>query len=389
MRHRVGRCASATTGPLPLPCPTLRTVSRPTTGARGPAAADVALARTYRRHAETVAGTSPLTAHVALALSRSDPAMRLVGTAPARARHPAPVLASLHDAALAGSAPALTAAYAAGDGDAAAEAALDTLLRLGGPVMAMAAHRRTRTDEPGPHAVLHPAVAAAAHRVGATAVGLVDVGCSAALDLNVDRVGISYDDGRSRGDPSSPVQVSAAVVGRGHVPGRELPDVVVRIGVDRDPVDVTDADDVRWLRACLGPDQPHLRARLDAEIALAASSPVHLLDADPVDGLPDALARVPADALPVVITTWALSRFSPGARLRFVHRLDEASLDRPVAWVSVEGVGVAPAVPTLGDRRASGHSTIGVTVLDGSVVRAEAVGRCWSRGGRLAWLAPS
>jgi hypothetical protein len=58
-----------------------------------------------------------------------------------------------------------------------------------------------------------------------------------------------------------------------------------------------------------------------------------------------------------------------------------------VAWVSVEGVGVAPSVPTLGDRRASGHSTIGVAVFRHSTLRAETVGRCWSRGRLLAWLA--
>jgi hypothetical protein len=57
-----------------------------------------------------------------------------------------------------------------------------------------------------------------------------------------------------------------------------------------------------------------------------------------------------------------------------------------VAWASVEGVGVAPAVPTLGDRRASGHSLVGVVVVDGPVRSAEAVGRCWSRGRVLSWL---
>jgi hypothetical protein len=30
--------------------------------------------------------------------------------------------------------------------------------------------------------------------------------------------------------------------------------VFARVGVDCDPVDVTDADDARWLRACLWPD---------------------------------------------------------------------------------------------------------------------------------------
>jgi hypothetical protein len=139
------------------------------------------------------------------------------------------------------------------------------------------------------------------------------------------------------------VQLSATVVGRRPVPQRAVPEVV---------------------------------ARVDAGL-------------DPVGGLLDAVARVPQAALPVVTTAWALSVLTLEDRLRFLHRLDEAAgrADRTVAWVSVEGVGVAPVVPTLGDRRASGHSTVGVTVLERSVVRAEAVGRCWSRGRWLAWLA--
>jgi hypothetical protein len=105
--------------------------------------------------------------------------------------------------------------------------------------------------------------------------------------------------------------------------------------------------------------------------------------------LPGAFARVPADALPVVTTTWALSHFPLESRLRFLHRLDEAAAGRAVAWVSAEGVGVAPAIPTLGDRRASGHSIIGLAVFGQSALRAEAIGRCWSQGRFLAWLAAS
>jgi hypothetical protein len=93
--------------------------------------------------------------------------------------------------------------------------------------------------------------------------------------------------------------------------------------------------------------------------------------------------------LSVVITTWALSRFPLESRLHFLHRLDEAAGGRAVVWVSAEGVGVAPAIPTLGDRRASGHSIIGLAVVDRSALRAEALGRCWSQGRLLAWLAGS
>ncbi|MGI3781109.1 MAG: DUF2332 family protein [Janthinobacterium lividum] len=197
------------------------------------------------------------------------------------------------------------------------------------------------TDETARLGVLYPAVAEAAHRAGGKAIGLVDLRPGAGPDLQLDRVGITYSNGQRLGDPTSGDQVSVRIVGDRLVPTRALPEVVTRVAID----------------------------------------PGGLL-------LPDALAEVPADVLPVVVTCWTLSRLTPEGRLRLLQRLDAAAARRPVAWVSVEGVGVAPGVPTLGDRPASGHSIVGVTVLRHASLHAEAVGRCWSRGRQLAWLAP-
>ena len=366
------------------------------------------LAQAYRRFAEADrSDASPLYRRIALALSESDQALRAIEAVPARKRNPAVILAALHDLALAGRAPALAAAYAsaadggdggdgaAGDdadaaaGDDAARAAIDTLLRMTDAIADIAVRRPVQADETGRYAVLYPAITEAARRAGADAVGLIDLGCSAGLNLNVDRVGITYSDGPSLGDPSSPVQQSSSIVHDRPLPTRAMPEVVARIGVDLDPVDVTDADDARWPRACLPPDQPERRAWLDAEMALAATAPRLLLRGDPVQLLPDAIASVPAGVLPVVTTTWALSPFSLEARQRFLRRLEEAATGRAVAWVSAEGVGVAPTVPTLGDRPASGHSIIGLALFGLSAQPAEAIGRCWSRGRVLAWLADS
>jgi len=340
----------------------------------------------YRRFGEIEAAGTPYE-RVAVALAGSDEALCALEALPARRRRPPLVLAALHDLALAGRAPALASAYAAGNCDEAAVAAVDTLLRMTDAVAATVARRQVRTLDSGPCAALYPAVAEAAHRAGADAIGLVGVGASAGV--LVDRVGISYGDGTALGDPSSPVRLSCRVVGGRPVPVRTVPEVVARIAVDPDPVDGTDADDARWLRACVWPGRPDRLAELEAELALVAADPPLLLRGDPVDALPDAVARVPAGALPVVTTTWALSALSLERRLRFLHRLDEAAAGRPVAWVSAEGVGVAPAIPTLGDRHASGHSILGLALLDGPTSHAEAVGRCWSRGRVLAWLAGS
>jgi hypothetical protein len=348
------------------------------------------LAQAYRRFAEADhSGTSPLYKRIALALSESDEALRAIEAAPARKRNPTVILAALHHLALAGRAPALAAAYAYADAGAAAGAAIDTLLRMTDAIAAIAVRRPVRADETGRYAALYPAITEAAARAGAAAVGLIDIGCSAGLNLNVDRVGITYSDGPSLGDSSSPVQLSSRIAQHRPVPARAMPEVVARIGVDLDPIDVTNADDARWLRACLPPDQPERRARLDAEMALAATAPPLLLRGDAAELLPDAIARVPADVLPVITSTWALSQFSLETRQHFLRRLEEAAAGRAVAWVSAEGVGVAPTVPTLGDRPASGHSIIGLALFGRSAQPAQAIARCWSRGRFLAWLADS
>src|SRR3954463_6706459 len=86
-------------------------------------------AEVYRHFGEVdAASTSPLYERVAIALSESAEALRAIEAAPPRRRQPALILAALHDLVLAGRVPALAAAYAAADGDAAARAAIDTLL---------------------------------------------------------------------------------------------------------------------------------------------------------------------------------------------------------------------------------------------------------------------
>src|SRR4051812_18151930 len=119
-----------------------------TAGSAAPVGGAPALPQVYRRFPEAPrVEASPLSRRAALALSASDEALRAIEAAPARKRHPAVILAALHDLALAGRAPALAAAYAAADGDAAAGAAVDTLLRMTDSVLAIAVRRPLRTHE--------------------------------------------------------------------------------------------------------------------------------------------------------------------------------------------------------------------------------------------------
>ena len=346
------------------------------------------LGEIYCHFGETDVGdNSPLYRAVACAIGGADAALRAIEQAPPLKRHPTVVLASLHDLVLRGDAPELADAYLQRDLERAPKLAVDTIVARVDDIVATATKRQTQTNETGRCAVLYPAIAEAAMRAGATHIGLVDVGCSAGLNLSLDRAGITYSNGVSVGDAASPLQLTCELVGERTVPGRTLPPVVARIGVDLNPVDVGDPEDARWLHACLWPDQPERVERLNAAIELTQSSPPTLIRGDALEVLTDAIGRVPAEAMPVVTTTWALSYFSLEGRLRFLRRLDEAARSRTVAWVSGEGVGIAPAVPTLGDSRLAPHSLLGLAFVDAGALRVDTIGRCHPHGRWLEWLA--
>ncbi|MEU0336755.1 DUF2332 family protein [Streptomyces sp. NPDC006193] len=135
---------------------------------------------------------------------------------------------------------------------------------------------------------------------------------------------------------------------------------------------------------------PERAARLEAETALAAAARALSLKGDSVEALPQAFARVPADALlPVVTTTWALSRSRRRTGPPTLPAPPRRGGGRPGGGVGVGGGGRRRAgdtgtrrSPRLGPRHRSGGARR-------AGLRAEALGRCWSGGRPLAWLADS
>ncbi len=341
------------------------------------------LARTWGRYGERKSPrTSNLYRHIATRISASPEALRAIATLPYRKRNPQLVLAALHYLVLSGEG---YSAFTESDPDEAARAAIDMLTGKTNALLDIVSQRHLFAGESRCFGVLYPAIAEAVNLTGATAVGLIDAGSEAGLNLNVDRIGITHSTGQRAGDPESPVQVACSLVGNNPVPEQTIAEVVSRIVTGTTLLDVTRSEDIRWMLASIPPDQPERAARLAAEINLAATNPPALMQGDAIDLLPDAIAAVPEDALPVVLTTWMLSGVRPERRDRLPELLQTTARKRKVAWLSIEGVGVAPGIPTLGDRPASGHSIVGLTLFKGTTRHVEAIGRCWLRGEMLEW----
>lgn len=269
--------------------------------------------------------------------------------------------------------------------------------------------RSTQTNEVNRVVHLAPLLAQAAADVPDSPVALVEVGASAGLLLGLDRYRIevtpsgadrtgSGDEGSRRGggapvvlgDPTSPVVCAGVQRDGASMAGLRLPPVVARVGLDRSPVPLDDADEVRWLEACLWPDVPGRLERFRAAVALLRADPPSLVAGDMVDDLeavahsvravatagltPDRAApdrraadraadrRRPEPVHLVVVSSWALTYVARERRPEVGEALDALAADgRPVSWLTAEPPGCVPAVPRPagdGDRPPTEASTI-------------------------------
>jgi hypothetical protein len=135
----------------------------------------------------------------------------------------------------------------------------------------------TQTNEVGRCAALLPAL-------GPSPVALIEVGASAGLCLMLDRY--RYDYGSVLiGSSASPVLIRCELDGQAPLPGN-VPSIVWRFGLDIDPIDLQNSENVRWLLACVWPDHPERRQRLQAAISLCRNDPPPMMRGDLVDDLP-------------------------------------------------------------------------------------------------------
>ena len=336
------------------------------------------LAQWFKRFGvEAVGADSPLYARLSEVVADAPGPLALA----ARSAEESPMvfLAAVHDELLREPDDELAAYYPTVGGGRAPDAGLRTALERfcaarGDRLAATLATRRTQTNETARCAGLLPAFAAVA---GGRPLAQIEIGASAGLNGLWDRYGYDYG-GRTAGDASSPLRIACELRGPG-VPPLDPPPVTWRAGIDLSPVDVRDPGDVRWLRACLWPDQPARRARLDAAVAVALEhGPLDIRRGDALALLPGVIESAPAGALVCVFHTAALAYFTR-EQVAELHALLEG-VERDVAWVGGEAPGVL-----LGERRALG-APLDFALSAGRPGRLAQVGRMGHHGGWLEWL---
>lgn len=191
--------------------------------------------------------------------------------------------------------------------------------------------RSTQTNEAARCATLLPELASIDGPIA-----LLEVGMSAGFCLYPDRYSYTYTHGDEvhRLDPDSgpsSVSIECTVSGSAPLPTR-LPEIVWRAGIDLNPLEVGDPDQLRWLQTLVWPGQEGRTERIAAAADVVRSEPPVVVRGDLVDELPALAARAPAGATLVVMHSAVLIYLTPERRREFVDLVTSL----PAVWLGNE-----------------------------------------------------
>jgi hypothetical protein len=306
------------------------------------------LADRFRSFSTTSTATrAPLYSRISAAVADDPDVLRLLQAAPETQQLPVLLFAGVHHLLLQGLGTELAAHYpnlsttpAAGD---VVPHFRTFALEHTEPLTALIATRHTQTNEVGRCLQFIPPLGMLADEVG-TLVH-VDVGTSAGLNLLLPRYRYEYEPGGAVGGPST-VVLQCDARGDHAVPvPHTMPTIARSIGIDLHPIDVHDDEEVRWLEACMWPDQPDRFARLVAAIDLARAHTPDVRHGDAVRDLGAVVEEAGAAGHPVVTNSWVLNYLPDDLRLAYVAELDRIGAERDLSWIIAEAPAQTPGLP--------------------------------------------
>ena len=190
-------------------------------------------------------------------------------------------------------------------------------------------------------------------------LALLEVGAAAGLCLYPDRYQYLYGN-RRIGDPNSPLLLTCETTGAVPIP-HAVPNVVWRGGIDLNPLDLTDPNDLRWLESLIWPEQSDRLDRLRVAVGIVRSEPPNIVKGDLNDDLLALVDTVPLDATLVIYHSAVLAYLSESKRQSFVERVSQLRGH----WISNEGPRVLPDIAQGVPERPPGSPARFLMALDG------------------------
>jgi hypothetical protein len=336
----------------------------------------------FRLFARSEVNELPVYVRVVTAAADDPEIMQLMEAAPRGQRRANLLLAAVHDLLLAGATDPLGRWYQTVNGGLApptedpGPAFLSFVDAHRDEIRNALEHRATQTNEPNRSCLWWVATRAAAADVADRPLSLVELGPSAGLNLAFDRA--DYDWG-AHDLPDA--RLRCAVRRGAELIDWPVPPIAARVGIDQSPISLDDQAGLRWLKACIWPEQPERHLRFDAAVARSRLDPPRLVRGDLIDELPGVIDAIPPDHHVIVVNTWVLAYVRRDRRIELSAVLDSLAAGRAMTWICAEGPGVVDWVDPRRDEEIS--TVVGMARWrDGARTNAT-VARCHAH---LAWL---
>ena len=327
--------------------------------------------------------------------ARNDEMMAFMEAAPRGQRRPNLLLASVHNMLLAGAEHELAAWYPSVSdnppppGDPIG-AFVDFVGSHGERITEDLRVRSTQTNEPNRSCLWRAAIPEIASRDRPLA--LFELGASAGLNLAFDRYAYEFSyptDGSEHVEHSGSANDASAMRSNLRLglpqPLLAIPEISVRRGLDLNPADLTDAETVRWLKACIWPEQLGRHQRFDAAVANTRIDPPEVIQGDLIDGLFGLVEAASEDSHVVLFNSWVMFYVERSRRETLEHKIEEVAQQFPrVTWFFAEGPGVVEWAGNAEDYLTEPHSVLGYkNWVNGKPDSERVVGKCHAH---LEWL---
>jgi hypothetical protein len=238
---------------------------------------------------------------------------------------------------------------------------------------------RYQMNEVGRCAHLLPALAPAI--ASGRELALIDIGTGAGLALYLDgyRYTFGAPDGAARalGDPGSAVELVTEVRGTGRLRLPDaLPSLADRVGIDIEPLHVSDGAVREWLTACLPQEIGAItRFHHAAEVALAGSG--RLVRGDACEALAEVASTIPSERLICIVDSYVHVFFADERLRRFAEQVDRLGAERDLDWISLD-----PLIPMGRDAT---RTVIGAQPPRSLLERNRTAGAVFGVLGRVGW----
>ncbi|WP_375199329.1 DUF2332 domain-containing protein [Bacillus sp. RS11] len=162
-------------------------------------------------------------------------------------------------------------------------------------------------------------------------LAFIEIGASAGLQLGMDRYNYYYNEKLHITNSENAFVLSSENRGESLPASITNPPVVCqRIGIDLNPIDIHDEEELRWLQALIWPEHQERRLLLNQALPILKELNLQLMKGDAIKLLKEISSDINPDAMLVVYHTHVANQIPMELRLELIEQLKEVSKERPL-----------------------------------------------------------